>query len=172
MILKTILNPLSFARSSFNFKPASKFLAFQSVLIEQMKYSRVISHNVKSIRRDFETRKCGSTFWVSKSCLQAELLLASPVTECRAQNLHYSLASFVTGTKALDLHEFNKILQSVANTTMPAWSKEVNSFRYSSPPQWILAVMCPCCDRKYEKAQLLRILFLQITLYKLTFTPV
>ena len=67
-----------------------------------------IAHNVKSIRRDFETRKCGSTFWVSKSCLQADQLLASPVTECRAQNLHYSLASFVTGTKALDLHKFNK----------------------------------------------------------------
>ena len=30
------------------------------------------------------------------------------MTECRAQNLHYSLASFVTGTKALDLRKFNK----------------------------------------------------------------
>jgi len=39
---------LSFARSSFIFKPTSKFLAFQSVLIEQMKYSRVISHNVQA----------------------------------------------------------------------------------------------------------------------------
>jgi hypothetical protein len=41
-------------------------------------------------------------------CLQADQLLASPVTECRAQNLHYSLASFVTGMKALDLRKFNK----------------------------------------------------------------
>jgi hypothetical protein len=30
------------------------------------------------------------------------------VTECRAQNLHYSLASFVTGTKALDLRKSDK----------------------------------------------------------------
>ncbi|MBP7284853.1 MAG: hypothetical protein KBA66_24925 [Leptospiraceae bacterium] len=47
-------------------------------------------------------------FFPFSQCLQAELLLASHVTECRAQNLHYSLASFVTGMKALDLRKFNK----------------------------------------------------------------
>jgi hypothetical protein len=31
-------------------------------LIEQMKNARGVAYNVKSIRRDFETRKCGSTF--------------------------------------------------------------------------------------------------------------
>ncbi len=47
-------------------------------------------------------------FFPFSQCLQAELILASPVTECRAQNLHYSLASFVTGTKARDLLESDK----------------------------------------------------------------
>jgi hypothetical protein len=79
-------------------------------------------------------------FFPFSQCLQADQLLASPVTECRAQNLHYSLASFVTGTKALDLQSLTKILQSVTNKTLPAWSKVTDSFRYSPLPQWILAV--------------------------------
>jgi hypothetical protein len=128
--------------------------------------------NVKSIRHDFETRKCGSTLLkylyypsfsyrmyerrasclcssrsttepkCSKSprplifsqgqaaCLQAELLLASPVT----------------GTKAMTCVSSTKIHQSVANTTKLAWSKEVNS----SPLQWILAVMCFTALNNYK----------------------
>ena len=56
-----------------------------------------MTHNVKSIRRRKNSKKIPQEFFLLFFlCLQAELLLASPVTECRAQNLHYSLASFVT----------------------------------------------------------------------------
>ena len=66
-------------------------------------------YNVKSIRRRKNDKKIPQEFFLSFfQCLRADQLLASPVTECRAQNLHYSLASFVTGTKALDLRESDK----------------------------------------------------------------
>ena len=98
-------------------------------------------HNVKSIQHDFETRKCGSTFWVSKSCLRVVLILASPVTECRAKKLALFSCKFCDrneGTGLAWVWQINyKVQQPQLSRLGARW---LTSSELSESPQWILAV--------------------------------